>query len=85
MTHEVEVAYEGRGQPGDDVRQARQREVGPERLLADGSAADDVPTLEHQGAEPLAGEVGRRDQSVVPTAHDDDVVVLGHARTSTGY
>ena len=82
---EVEVAHQRGRQPGDDVRQARHGEVGAERLLADGGAADDVPALEHEGPQALAGEVGRGDQAVVPAADDDDVVVLGHARTSAVY
>jgi len=69
----------------DDSLMPTGDESSPEMLLAHRRAADDVSTLEHQGAQALASEVGRRDQAVVAAAHDDDVVVLGHARTSTGY
>ena len=85
VAHEVEVAHQRGRQPGDDVGQARDREVGSEGLLADSSATHDVAPLEHEGRQARAGEVGGRDEAVVPAAHDDDVVALGHARTSAGY
>ncbi len=47
VADQVEVAHQRRRQQRHDVREARQRVVGPEGLLADGGAADDVATFEH--------------------------------------
>ena len=45
-------------------------------LLGDRGAAEHVPALEHQHLPPRAREIGGVDQTVVPAADDDDVVVV---------
>ena len=44
-------------------------------LFRDARASDHGPTLQDDGPEPRAGEVGRRDETVVAAADHQDVAV----------
>jgi hypothetical protein len=85
---EPELLHDLRRQQADQVRVARQPGLDPgERLLAHRRAADVVEPLEHQRAQAGAGQVGGRDQPVVPAADDHRVVPLrlcAHADEATG-
>ena len=79
---EPQVAHEVWRHQRDHVGQRRHRVVRPERVLADRRAAYHVPPLAHHRRQPRAGQVGRRDQSVVPAAHHHDIRVLRHRQPS---
>ena len=72
---ELEVGHQPLGHQRDQVGVARDpRRPARERLRRDRRAADPVEPLEDQHGEPGPGEVRRRDEAVVPGAHDRDVV-----------
>ena len=88
---DVEVAQAVRGEVElRDHRRGAEREVvavadvhgGAGEPLAGGRAADVGAGLEHERAQPGAGEIGGGDQAVVAAADDDRVVVV--ARPGAG-
>ena len=75
-------------QETDEVRVAREAGIDPgPRALRHGGTAHGIRSLDHHHAAPGAGEIGRGDEGVVPSSHDDDVVPAsirsGHASTLT--
>ena len=77
---EVQIADDRRAEEAVDVGGGRDLEAGQD-LLGDARAADDVAPLEHEHAQPGAGEVARGHEPVVPGTDHDGVVtrgVLGH-------
>ena len=63
---QVEVAHHPLGHQADHVRQRGHLVAGPERLLGDGGAPDHLPGLADQRPVALLGQIGGRDQPVVP-------------------
>ena len=59
-------------------------EAGQGQLLGAGVAPHRRPRLEHEHLEPGPGEVGRRDQGVVPRAHDHHLRALGQVVRDRG-
>ncbi len=75
---ELEVVHDRRREERHHVGEPRHPElgrVGPGRL-GRGGAAGGPPRLQDQGLRAGAGEVGGRDQAVVPAADDDRVVAV---------
>ena len=75
---QAQVADQVRRQQRDDIRQRGHGVVGTERVLADCRPAGDAAPLAHHRGQPGPGQVGRRDQPVVPAAHHHDIRVSGH-------
>jgi hypothetical protein len=76
VLHQVELVDDLRAEQAQRVGERGEREAG-HQLLGDRRAADQVPPLEHQGAQARLGEVAGIDQAVVTAAHDDGVVRRG--------
>ena len=73
-----QVAHQVRWQQRDHVGQRRDRKVWSERMLTDSGPARYVAALAHDGIQPGAGQVRRRDQPVVPAADHHDIRVSRH-------
>jgi hypothetical protein len=82
---EAEVVDDPVRQQADQVRVRRQPDVDAlEDLPADGGATDLGKSLENEDGPAGPGEVGGRDEAVVPpTDHDDVVPAACHRRTVT--
>ena len=72
---EIEVADDLRAKEADDVRTNGEVEPWVE-LLGDGSAAEDMPALEHEHLAAGPRQIRGAHESVVPTSDDDRVIAL---------
>ena len=77
MARELQLAHDLGPKQRDDVGGDAEPEARHD-LLGDGSAAEDVPALEHDDAQPGACQVRAADEAVVAAADDDRVVALLH-------
>src|SRR3954468_16249832 len=83
VTRQLEIANDLRSQQADHVRKDRKLETRKNFLGYCGSA-DEMAALEHDNLAPGAGEVRRRNESIVTAAHDDHVIALRHWRFRGG-
>src|ERR1019366_7693866 len=70
VTLELELAKHGRGHQADDVREGCDLEVGTPGVLGHCRAAHGLAPFEQAHAPSPLGEQRRRDQAIVPAAHD---------------
>ena len=73
MAGELELAHDLRPEERDDVRGDAEPEARHD-LLGDGRAAEDVPALQDDDAQPGASQIRCADEPVVAAADDDRVV-----------
>src|SRR5437764_10218421 len=78
VTRQIELANDLWTQQGDHVRTNRKLEAG-KNFFSDGSAAQNVTTLEHEHLFAGACEICSIHQTVMSAANHDDVVFLRHA------
>ena len=78
MTFQFEIPDDLRAQEAVDVRRGRHLEPGPQ-LLGGTGAAQNLAAFEDHNLKAGPGGIGRGDESVVPTADNDQVVRSRHA------
>ena len=75
MLRQLEIPFDFGKQQADDVSTRRDFVTGP-RFLGDAGSSDDVPAFQNENLPTGLGEVGCRDQSVMP-GPDDHTIVHG--------